>query len=56
MLYSPDVGLVDEVPRGHVLLHAMCDAGLFAAGDGATGLGDALVEAIFVDFLVDNLV
>lgn len=51
MLHSPHVGLVDEVPRGHVFLHALGGAGLFAVSEGASGFGDALVETGLVDFL-----
>lgn len=51
LLDPADVGGVDLVPGGHVLLHAGGHAGLLAAGEGAAGLGDALVEAILLEFL-----
>ena len=39
------------VPGRHVLLHALREAGLFAGGERGVRLGDALVEAVLVDFL-----
>ena len=51
LLYPPDVGRVDLVPRRHVLLHALGQARLLAAGEGGARLGDAAFEALFVDVL-----
>ena len=49
--YSCDVGRVDLVPGSHVLLHAGGHASLLGGGEGAVGLGDALVEAVLLEFL-----
>lgn len=49
--YSVDVRSIDLIPRGHVFFHARRHAGLFAAGERAAGLGDALFEAVFLEFL-----
>jgi hypothetical protein len=54
LLYPADVLLADGVPGGHVFLHARADAGLFAAGHGGAGLGDAVLETVLVDFLTGN--
>ena len=51
LLDPADVRGVDLVPGGHVLLHARGHAGLLAAGEGAAGLGDALLEAVLLEFL-----
>ena len=51
LLYPGNVLLRDGVPGGHVLLHAGCEAGFFAFGEGGTGLGDAALEAVLVEFL-----
>lgn len=49
--YSVDVRSIDLIPSCHVLLHAGSHAGLFAAGERAAGLGDAFLEAVFLEFL-----
>lgn len=49
--YPVDVRSIDLVPSRHVLFHAAGHAGLFAAGEGAAGLGDAFFEAVFLEFL-----
>lgn len=49
--YPVDVRRVDLVPGGHVLFHARRHARLFAAGERAAGLGDALFEAVLLEFL-----
>lgn len=49
--YPVDVRRVDLVPGCHVLLHARRHARLFAAGERAAGLGDALFEAVLLEFL-----
>jgi hypothetical protein len=49
--YSVDVRSIDLVPSGHVLFHAGSHTGLFAAGERAAGLGDALFEAVFLELL-----
>lgn len=46
-----DVGGVDLVPGGHVLFHAGCHAGLLAAREGGSGLGNTLVEAVLLELL-----
>lgn len=46
-----DVGGVDLVPGSHVLLHAGRHAGLLAARERGSGLGDTLVEAVLLEFL-----
>jgi hypothetical protein len=51
LLYPRHVLLADRVPRAHVLLHARLEAALFAAGERCAGLGDAALEAVFVEFL-----
>lgn len=51
LAYSVDVGSVDLVPRSHIFLHAGRHAGLFAAGQGAAGFRDALLEAVLLEFL-----
>lgn len=51
-LYAVDVLLGDDVPGRHVLFHALRVAGRFARGQGGTGLGDAALEAVFVEFLM----
>jgi hypothetical protein len=50
-LYAVDVLLGDDVPGGHVLLHALRVAGGFARRQRRTGFGDAALEAVFVEFL-----
>lgn len=52
--YAVDERRVDLVPCLHVLLHACRDACLFAAGEGGAGLGNALLEAVLLDFLEVN--
>lgn len=49
--YPVDVRRVDLIPSGHVLFHARRHARLFAAGERAAGLGDALFEAVLLEFL-----
>jgi hypothetical protein len=39
------------VPGAHVLLHAVLEAALFAAGERGAGLDDAALEAVLVEFL-----
>lgn len=51
LLDSVDVGSVDLVPGGHVLLHAGSGARLLAAGQSLSGLGDALFEADLLEIL-----
>ena len=46
-----DVRRADLVPRRHVLLHALGEAGLLAARQGRARFRDALLEAVLVDFL-----
>jgi hypothetical protein len=46
-----DVGSVDQVPRSHVLLHAVCRARLLAARKALSGLSEALLEAVLLKFL-----
>ena len=50
-LYPRDVLLADGVPGAHVLLHAALEAALLAARQRSAGLGDAALEAVFVEFL-----
>jgi hypothetical protein len=50
-LYPCNILLAHGVPCTHVLLHARREAGFFAFGEGGTGLGDAALEAVFVEFL-----
>ena len=52
--YPVDVRRVDLVPGRHVLFHARRHARLFAAREGAAGLGDAFLEAVFLEFLQNN--
>lgn len=54
LLYPGDVLARDGVPGLHVLLHAGCEAGFLAFGERGTGLGDAAVEAVLVEFLFIN--
>jgi len=51
LLYSRNILPADEIPAGHVLLHARAEASFLAAGDGGAGLWDAALEAVFVNFL-----
>lgn len=51
LAYPVDVGGVDMVPGGHVLLQTRGHAGLLATGEGAPGLGNAFVEATLLEFL-----
>lgn len=53
LAYPVDVGRVDLVPCSHVLLHASRHACLLAARESAAGLGNALVEAVLLEFLED---
>lgn len=55
LAYAVDVGRVDLVPGSHVLFHARRHALLFAAREGGTGLGNALVEAVVLEFLVQQM-
>jgi hypothetical protein len=50
-LYSAHVLLADCVPCAHVLLHACREAVLLAFRERGSGLGDAALEAVFVEFL-----
>lgn len=52
LAYAVDVRRVDLVPGGHVLFHARSHALLLAARERCAGLGDALVEAVVLEFLV----
>ncbi|XHG02194.1 hypothetical protein AWENTII_005549 [Aspergillus wentii] len=47
-----DVGAAGGVPQGDVLLHAAGQAGAFVGGDGLAGVGNAVFEAVLVDFLL----
>lgn len=51
LLYPGDVLLANRIPGRHVLLHALRKALLLAAGEGSSGLGDALFKAVLVEFL-----
>lgn len=51
LAYSVDIGGIDLVPRRHVFLHAGRHASLLAAGQGAAGFRDALLEAVLLEFL-----
>lgn len=50
-LYPRNILFADGVPCAHVLFHACCEAVFFAFGEGCAGLGDAALEAVFVEFL-----
>lgn len=50
-LYPADVLLADCVPCAHVFFHACREAVFFAFGEGCAGLGNAALEAVFVEFL-----
>jgi hypothetical protein len=47
-LYSRNILLRHCVPCAHVLLHAVCEARLFALGERGAGFRDAALEAVFV--------
>ena len=51
LLYSSEICRINLVPCGQVLLHALRNARLLAAGHRGPGLWDALGETSFVDFL-----
>lgn len=51
LLYPRNILLANGVPRAHVFLHAVLEAALFAAGERGARLGDAALEAVFVEFL-----
>jgi len=55
-LYAVDVLLGDDVPGRHVFLHALRVAGRLARRQGRSGLGDAALEAVFVEFLIATVV
>ena len=46
-----NVALASDVPQRNVLLHARRQTAFFGGREGRAGGGDALVEAVFVDFL-----
>ena len=51
LLYPSNVLAADGVPGGHVLLHALADAGLLAGGEGCAWLWNALLKAVLVKLL-----
>jgi len=50
-LYPMYVLSADGIPRRHILLHAAGHAGLFGLRQTRSGLWDAALEAMLVDFL-----
>jgi len=43
--------LADRIPTIHILVHAVGIARRLRGGEGGAGLGNAALEAVFVDFL-----
>ncbi len=51
LFYPIDVLLTDGIPRGHIFLHAIREAGRLAGGERRAGFGDALLETVLIHFL-----
>lgn len=51
LLHTGDIGTRYQVPGIHVFLHALTSALCLSSGDDRTGLRDALVKAVFSDFI-----
>lgn len=53
-LYPRNILFRNRVPRTHVLFHARREARLFAFGERGSGLGNAALEAVFVELLDEH--
>ena len=53
-LYPCDILLRYGVPRTHVFLHAAREARFFAFGQRGVGFGDAALEAMLIEFLIQS--